>query len=149
MTATHHDQPMPRCREAEGLIACAADGAGLAAEETARLSRHLDECAACRAALEEQRAVARIIQARPGTPVPPGFHTRLAARLGGEAGILGLANWRAWTVGLLPVAGGLVLMAYFGIGAVSTGSASATSESDVTSVYAATTPAAMFQQPAS
>jgi anti-sigma factor RsiW len=153
MTANHHDQPELRCRDAEGLIVRAADGSALTSGEQAQLARHLESCAACRAELEDQRHVAHLIQSRPATPIPPAFPAHLAARLGRDArggdGLLALANWRAWTVGLLPVAGALVLMAYFGVGAGSADASVTTSESSLASAYAATTPAGMFLQPAS
>jgi anti-sigma factor RsiW len=147
MTAEHQEPEMPRCREAEGLLVRAADGSTLTAAEGERLERHLESCAACRAELGDQRRVVRTMLARTVTPVPAGFEARLAARLGDASGLLGLANWRAWTVGLLPVAGGLVLMAYFGVGAGAADALAVVSES--ASGYTATTPAGMFLQPVS
>ena len=44
------------CRDIEGLLARAGDGA-LDAGDRQRLQTHLDACASCRAAVDEQRAV--------------------------------------------------------------------------------------------
>jgi hypothetical protein len=44
--------------------------------------------------------------------IPAGFHARLSKRLDDDRSWLPVANWRAWTVGLVPVAGALLLVAW-------------------------------------
>jgi anti-sigma factor RsiW len=115
---------MLTCDAAEPLIARYADG-GLSGPERARLEQHLASCAACRAAADEQRDVAAILKARPPER-PSGLAARVSARLDAEAGVFGLANWRAWTLGLAPVAAALMLAAYLGIGASASSSTQST-----------------------
>ncbi len=100
----------------EHLLARAADGA-LSSPERRELDRHLEACAACREALDAQGLVARTLNARIDTGAAEGLSARVAARIdAGGAGLLELANWRAWTVGLTPVAAALVLVAFLGAG---------------------------------
>ena len=118
------------CRQAEPLLARAADGT-LDADRSAALALHLDACADCRDALHAQRAMRHLLVARPETPVPLGFATRVMANLpdtgratwaraasGPAAGTgwLGALNWRAWTLRLAPVAGALFVGAALGLG---------------------------------
>lgn len=115
---------MLTCPEAERLIARYADDpAGLSADIRVGLDSHIASCAACRLALEEQRQVANILRARPERTVPPAFSARVAARIARNGfaarGWLGIANWRAWTAGLVPVAAGLLLGVYLGAGTTS------------------------------
>src|SRR5206468_3645714 len=88
------------------------------------LDRHLASCTPCRLAFEEQRHVAAILRARAEAPVAAGFSARVGARIDRrEAGTmdwLGIANWRAWTAGLAPVAAALLLGVYLGVGAGTT-----------------------------
>lgn len=111
---------MLTCAEATRLIARRADGDGLAAGEEARLAAHLFGCAGCRAAIDDQRAVADVLRARPPERVSPRFHAQLSARLDEEAGVLGLADWRAWTIRLAPAAAALVLAALYTAGGSAT-----------------------------
>jgi len=141
------------CKDVEHLIARDADAAGLTADERARLDAHLTSCAGCRAALDDQRHVARLLHARVDTPVRPGFAQRVAARLDRQdepaESILDLANWRAWTAGLAPVAAALVVLAWLGVGAARTPSTTTPAPQvtfeDVTAP--SNTPAAVFLQP--
>jgi anti-sigma factor RsiW len=136
----------------ERLIARAADGAQISDADRRRLDAHLETCAACRDELDAQRAVAQVLRRRTESAAYANFSARVAARIerDGAPGFLELANWRAWTVGLAPVAAALVLLAYLGIGSATTGSTSAettaTFESWV-SASAGSTPAAVFLQP--
>jgi anti-sigma factor RsiW len=100
------------CSDCERLIARAADDPTGVAGDLRRLNAHLAACAACRSALGDQRAVATALAARPPAALPVGFHERLATRLDGEASWLPLVNWRAWTVGLAPIAAALLLVAW-------------------------------------
>ncbi len=140
----------------EHLLARAADGTALTAAERSEVDRHLDACAACREALEAQRLVARVLQGRLDMEAAPDFPARVSARLDASgAGMLELANWRAWTVGLTPIAAALVMVAYLGVGAPvreSAAPATTTAAAPVTfetwaSASAGSTPAAVFLQP--
>jgi predicted anti-sigma-YlaC factor YlaD len=139
----------------EHLLARAADGALTSAERHA-LDAHLEVCAECRDALEAQRLVAQALVARAPHAASPDFSARVSARLDRERdGILELANWRAWTAGLVPVAAALVVAAYLGVGTATTTTSEsvAASASDTAtfeswaSASAGATPAAVFLQP--
>lgn len=125
------------CTAAHPLIARYADDAPLAAADRDALKAHLADCAGCRAALDEQRDVAALLRGRMETVPEPGLVARVSARIDregrkpggegawqpgqgtGENGWLDLANWRAWTVGLAPVAAALLVAAYIDIGGAS------------------------------
>ena len=99
------------------LIARYADDAdGMPRADREWVHAHLASCASCRTALEEQRGVAGLLRGRLETAAGPGLSARVSARIdaedAGDAGWLGLANWRAWTAGLLPVAGALTIAAF-------------------------------------
>jgi predicted anti-sigma-YlaC factor YlaD len=103
------------CADAERVIVRYADDErSLAGSARVELTAHLEGCAACRAALDAQRDVATALRRRPPSVPAPGLVARVSARLDAErdAGWLGLANWRAWTVGLAPVAAALTIAAY-------------------------------------
>ena len=83
----------------------------LDAERRAAVDRHVAGCAACRDALDAQRAARSLLAARPDTAVRPGFVTRVMANLpaqdpargfDGAAAPVGdwleLLDWRAWTI---------------------------------------------------
>jgi anti-sigma factor RsiW len=116
------------CSEIERLIARYADDAGALSDvQRQHLESHLESCDACRVALGEQRQVARALGARPQVAVPPGFAARVAAGIDAEGeGWLPLANWRAWTAALAPLAAALVFVAWLsgGSGVSSTSPAS-------------------------
>jgi hypothetical protein len=59
----------------------------------------------------DQEAVAAVLRATPPAPVSAGFLARVNRRIDGTAGWLGLANFRAWTLGLVPAAAALLLVA--------------------------------------
>jgi anti-sigma factor RsiW len=142
------------CPDAEPLIARYADDpAALGSAERQELERHIEVCEACRLVLKDQRQVARALRARSPVPVSPGFAARLAARLDAEpAGWLGLANWRAWTVTLSPVAFALVFVAWLGGSASTQPSAPSTTAGQAETFETWTTsspaaePAAVFLQ---
>jgi predicted anti-sigma-YlaC factor YlaD len=134
----------------ERLIAREADACALDAGERRELQAHLEVCTACREALESQRTVARLLRARAAVQPRPGFSALVSARIDRENGdgFLAVANWRAWTVGLAPVAAALVLMAYLGVGAASATSTDAAVTFETwASANSASTPAAVFLQP--
>jgi predicted anti-sigma-YlaC factor YlaD len=125
------------CNDAQLLIARYVDDEqAVSPADRGRLKTHLAECAGCRAVLDAQRDVAVLLRGRLETVPRPGLLARVAARIdaadrarepGGqvvwEDGWLGLANWRAWTVGLAPIAVALFVAAYAGIGGASSSGA--------------------------
>jgi len=133
------------------LIAREADGAALGADERRELEAHLEACDACRDALEPQRTVARLLRARVEVSASPGFVARVSARIDADGtDLLGMANWRAWTVGLAPIVAALVLMAYLGIGTpdnLSLPTTPAETFESWASSNTAGTPASVFLQP--
>lgn len=138
----------------EHLLARAADDA-LTPAEGRELDAHLDTCAACREALDAQRLVVRALALRIPHDAPPEFSARVAARLDeGEPGVLELANWRAWTAALAPVAAALVFAAYLGVGARTSSDSTPTATASDTATFetwasasSGNTPASVFLQP--
>lgn len=76
------------------------------------LMAHLEQCAACRLALQEQRAVRDALTARTDAEVPAGFTARVltAADLGPSLSWVDMLRWKTWTYRLVPVATGLLLL---------------------------------------
>jgi len=99
------------CERATPLLARLADGA-LGGAERAALHRHLARCAACRAAAEAQADVREVLAARPVEAAPPWLAARIAAEIAAEPGLLGVADWRGWTIRLAPLAAGLLIVAF-------------------------------------
>jgi anti-sigma factor RsiW len=127
---------MPDCSDYEHLIARLVDDPeGMGAEERRSLDAHLAACPSCRAALDDQRAVAAALSMRPASLPRAGFQSRVATRVDADQSWLPLANWRAWTVGLAPVAAGLLLVAWL------TPSTSNSATSSATATSAQTAPA--------
>jgi anti-sigma factor RsiW len=91
------------CDDAARAIVRWSDGT-LEGGARAALEAHLATCADCRAALETQRAVAAWLRSRPVDRVSDQFAAQLAARLDGDSGWFGIADWRVWTLRLTPVA---------------------------------------------
>jgi len=116
------------CDSAAPLLAASADGA-LDDDRRATLDAHLAGCAACRAALADQIAVRAWLARTPDATVPTGFRERVNARIDDSEGLLGVADFRAWTLRLAPLAALLALAAWLGLGAASSAAASATSAS--------------------
>lgn len=102
---------MLTCDQAARLILDAVDDA-IDPESSARLNRHLNGCPTCRADLDAQMLVRQILAERPADMLPQGFSERLAGRLDGTpATWYQQANWRAWSIRLLPIAAALLLAA--------------------------------------
>jgi hypothetical protein len=80
------------------------DETALDAVRHPRLDAHLQTCAGCRAELDTQRHVAAWLRSRPADRVSQQFAPRLAAALDDATGWFGVADWRAWTLRLTPVA---------------------------------------------
>jgi len=59
----------------------------------------------------DQEAVAAVLKSLHAPEVSPGFVARVNARIDATAGWLGLADFRKWTLGLVPAAAALVLAA--------------------------------------
>src|SRR5262249_13795163 len=60
---------------------------------------------------DDREPVAALLRALTPAPVSADFLARVNARIDGTAGWLGLADFRAWTLGLVPAAAALVLLA--------------------------------------
>jgi hypothetical protein len=107
-----------QCHELTATLARLADDEqSLAADVRAQIRQHLDTCGACREALEAQRGVAAWLRTRPADVPSPQFAARLSTRLDQVSGWFGIADWRAWTLRLAPVAAALALATYLGVGA--------------------------------
>ena len=76
------------------------------------LMAHLEDCAACRLALQEQRAVRDGLTTRADAEVPAGFTARVlsAVDLAPSSSWVDMLRWRTWTYRLVPVATGLLLL---------------------------------------
>ena len=72
-----------RCEDVQPLLSDHLDGA-LAPAEGAAVDGHLAGCAACRAELEDLRAVVAMLHAVPGEAMPGGLFDRIAAALAHE-----------------------------------------------------------------
>lgn len=60
---------------------------------------------------DDEAAVAEALRSRPASAAPAGFAERVAARVAGEGGWLGAADWRWWTLGTAPAATALLVVA--------------------------------------
>ena len=100
---------MTTCDDVRGTLARLADRESEGVVR-ANVEAHLAVCASCREAFDAQRQVALALRARPASPARPEFAAAVRARL--EAGWIGLADWRQWTLRLAPVAAALVLAAW-------------------------------------
>ncbi len=109
------------CERAKPLLARLADGALDGAARVA-LEGHLAGCAACRVEREAQREVLTVLRARPAAEAPPWLAARISAEIAAESGLLGLADWRGWTLRLAPLAAGLLIAALVWGGLSSTSS---------------------------
>jgi anti-sigma factor RsiW len=99
------------CRDRIGLIVRAADGS-LDADGRAALDAHLETCAACREALEGQRAARAALAAWPEAMALPDFSARVMARLERDRNWLELLDFRRWSWRLSPVVAALAIAAY-------------------------------------
>lgn len=101
---------MAGCEDMVALVLGAAEGT-LGAADRDRLAAHLQQCEACRAALENQRVV-RTTLSQVGFPaVSPGFAARVRDRVAPRPTWVELTNWRAWSLRLAPIAALLILLA--------------------------------------
>ena len=76
------------------------------------LMAHLEQCAECRLALQEQRVVRAALTARTDAEVPAGFSARVLSGIDFEpsSSWVDMLRWRIWTYRLVPVATGLLLL---------------------------------------
>lgn len=114
------------CTDAKPLLARLADGdSSLGMDAREELLSHVAACAACHAAVEEQRDVAAWLRGRPASVPRPGLVARVSARIDAERpqagldGWLGLANWRRWTAALVPLAAALLVAAFVDLSSTS------------------------------
>jgi len=99
------DETPLSCDDVRRVLARRSDDeSALDAAMRARLDAHLQTCAGCRAELDTQRDVAAWLRSRPADRVSQQFAARLAAALDDATGWFGVADWRAWTLRLTPVA---------------------------------------------
>lgn len=99
------------CERMRPLILRSVDGR-LAPDARAALDAHVAACAACRAALADQQAVASLLGELPIDAGPRQFAARVRARVVPRGALVDLVNWRAWTWRLVPVAALLGLLAW-------------------------------------
>ena len=93
------------------LLEAAADGLDeVSASDRDGLMRHLEQCAECRLALEEQRAVRTALVSRVDAQPPVGFVARVLSEVDAGPSWVDMLRWRTWTVRLAPVAAGLLLL---------------------------------------
>jgi len=79
--------------------------------EDVDLLRHVAQCDACRAMLEDQKAVRYLLSTFALDPVAPGFARRVRARIGHRASPFEWTDWKSWTLRLAPLAVGLAVVA--------------------------------------
>ena len=101
------------CAAIEALLVRAAEGSSWPEDEV-RLNDHLRQCASCRAALADQRAMRDLLQSYPVEGARLGFDTRVMAAIraeadGRQASWLGSLDFRRWTWRLVPIAAALAL----------------------------------------
>jgi anti-sigma factor RsiW len=99
---------MAVCESMMTLLLASVEGT-LDAEGRERLAAHVSACASCRRALTEQTVVKRALAEMPLPPVSPDFAARVRQRVSPPRW-LELANWRAWTLRLVPVAAALIAL---------------------------------------
>jgi anti-sigma factor RsiW len=97
------------------LVVRVADGSA-SAQEHARVMAHTADCASCRIALADQRAVHEWLQAQPIVGATLGFDARVMAAVRAEVDARGRSwldslDFRRWTWRLVPVAAALGLVA--------------------------------------
>jgi|SRR5687768_18447592 len=96
------------CAAIEPLLVREAERT-LSSDDAVRLNAHLNECASCRAALADQRAMRELLRKLPVEGARLGFDTRVMAAIRAEAegrsgSLLDNLYLRRWTLRLLPAA---------------------------------------------
>jgi hypothetical protein len=93
-----------KCDEVIGHLVSAADLIDDGRTMDPVLAEHLVRCLRCREALENQRAVVRLMRSRPPDRPSDEFSQALRGRLDRAHHWLGIADWRVWTLRLSPAA---------------------------------------------
>jgi anti-sigma factor RsiW len=93
---------------ASGLVIAWIDGT-LARDTHAELDAHLATCERCRRLVANQEIARQAVRSLPMPAVAPDFAARVRQRVAGRLAWLDLANWRAWTLGMMPAAALLAL----------------------------------------
>lgn len=108
---------MLNCEEARSSIGRLVDGT-IAPRALDPLRAHLAQCPACQEEADTQLQVRQLLASREPEPLPTGFSERLAIRLAQERPLalqpgswFDRANWRRWSIFLLPAAAVLVIFA--------------------------------------
>ena len=97
------------CAAVEALLVRAAEGISTP-DDDVRLNAHLKDCASCRAALADQRAMRELLQSYPVEGARLGFDTRVMAAIRAEkTSWLDNLDFRRWTWRLAPVAAALAI----------------------------------------
>lgn len=110
-TQSHDGRANEPCAEYESLILRSVDGV-LDPPNQSRLTAHLVGCAACRAAMQDQRAMATLVAAAFEVDPPRGLSTRVLAGLEETGSWLDWLDFRGWTWRVSPVAAALALVAW-------------------------------------
>jgi anti-sigma factor RsiW len=91
-----------------GLVLGWLDGT-LAPDARAAIDAHLATCGRCRRLIANQQIARQALSSLPMPAVSPDFVARVRQRTAGRLAWLDAANWRAWTLGMMPAAALLVL----------------------------------------
>ena len=86
---------------APGLVLGWLDGT-LPRYPRAELESHLATCERCRRLVANQEIARRAVRSLPMPTVSPAFSARARQRTAGPVAWLDLANWKAWTLGMMP-----------------------------------------------
>jgi hypothetical protein len=105
---------MNACPEFVERLARAAEMPPGGAVEPA-LSAHLETCAGCRAALEAQRQIRSMLQARPVLAASPALRVRVREAIERDQPLFAGVDFRRWTWRLVPVAAAMALATALGV----------------------------------
>ena len=86
-----------------GLVLGSLDGT-LAPDARAAIDAHLATCDRCRRLIANQEIARQALRSLPMPAVSPDFTARVRQRTAGRLAWLDAANWRAWTLGMMPAA---------------------------------------------
>src|SRR5262245_13835034 len=92
-----------------GLVLGWLDGT-LRAETRAQLEDHFAQCERCRRLVANQEIARNAVRSLPMPTVSRDFAARVRQRAAGPLALLDVANWRAWTLGMMPAVALLALM---------------------------------------
>jgi anti-sigma factor RsiW len=104
----------------DGLVLSAFLDAELAAADSARVAAHLEDCAACRAALTELRSTKKLLASAPRRALPleliAAIESRLTGRRAPFAGALaGLRQPRVWAPATAVAAAGVLFSIWLNV----------------------------------